>query len=174
MDPTLLATLTACAVVVAVGAAVLAALAHRRVRAELDAVRLELSALQARVDQLVSGPGAQASEPLRDEDEFVITTLATPAQGSGLASPEAGAGYRPSGADVVSVAVGESLVKVVSLAHGIRRALSPQNRNRIAFEVRREVKRSRRQRRRDVREAQRDVRLRRDPASGEATRRDAA
>ena len=57
-----------------------------------------------------------------------------------------------------SAALGESLVRVVSLGHGVRRALSAENRNRIRFEVRREVKRSRRQRRRDLKEAKRHLR----------------
>jgi hypothetical protein len=56
--------------------------------------------------------------------------------------------------------VGESLVRAVSLAHGVRRALSPENRQRIRFEMRREVKRARKQRRRDVRQAQRHLRTR--------------
>ena len=58
----------------------------------------------------------------------------------------------------MTVAAGESLVRVVSLAHGVRRALSAENRNRIRFEIRREVKRSRRQRRRDLKDARRHLR----------------
>jgi hypothetical protein len=50
------------------------------------------------------------------------------------------------------VAVTESVVKVAALAHGVRRALSPQSRNRIRFEMRREVKRSRRERRRSAKQ----------------------
>ncbi len=57
-----------------------------------------------------------------------------------------------------SVAVGESLVRVLSLGYGVRRALSAENRNRIRFEMRREVKRARRQRRRDLKEAKRHLR----------------
>jgi hypothetical protein len=49
----------------------------------------------------------------------------------------------------------EAVVQAASLAHGVRRALSPENRNRIRFEIKREVKRSRRQRRSDLREARR-------------------
>ena len=50
----------------------------------------------------------------------------------------------------------ETVVQAASLFHGVRRALSPENRNRIRFEMRREVKRSRKQRRADLREARRD------------------
>ena len=65
---------------------------------------------------------------------------------------------RPSAADFVGLAVGESLVRAVSLGHGVRRALSAENRHRIRFEVRREVRRSRRQRRIDVKQARRHLR----------------
>jgi len=46
----------------------------------------------------------------------------------------------------------------VSLAYGVRRAMSAENRNRIRFEMQREVKRARRQRRRDLKEAKRHLR----------------
>jgi hypothetical protein len=140
-------------------------------RADLEVVRRELAALRARVDRPATGSGEPG--PVRDEDEFVITSLVTPTQATGAGAPEA-PDRRLSGVEVVSVTVGESLVRVVSLAHGVRRALSAENRNRIAFEVRREVRRSRKQRRRDVREAQRDVRMRRRPGVDEDSRQDAA
>ncbi len=56
------------------------------------------------------------------------------------------------------MALGESLVRVLSLGYGVRRALSAENRNRIRFEMRREVRRSRKQRRRDLRTAARTLR----------------
>jgi hypothetical protein len=49
----------------------------------------------------------------------------------------------------------EAVVQTASLVHGVRRALSAETRNRIRFEMRREVKRSRKQRRSDLREARR-------------------
>jgi len=54
----------------------------------------------------------------------------------------------------------ESVVKAASFAHGVRRGLSPANRNRIWFEMRREVKRARKQRRVVEREAVREWRAR--------------
>lgn len=50
----------------------------------------------------------------------------------------------------------ETVVQTASLFHGVRRALAPETRNRIRFEMRREVKRSRKQRRADIREARRE------------------
>ena len=41
----------------------------------------------------------------------------------------------------------ETVVKAASLAHGVRRALAPETRNRIRFEMRREIRRARKQRR---------------------------
>ena len=60
-----------------------------------------------------------------------------------------------------SAALGESVVRLVSLGYGVRRALSAENRNRIAFEMRREVRRSRKDRRRELRDLRR--RLREEP-----------
>jgi hypothetical protein len=54
---------------------------------------------------------------------------------------------------VLSATVGEPLVKAVAFGHGVRRALSAENRNRIWFEMRREVRRARKQRRREMKEA---------------------
>lgn len=50
-----------------------------------------------------------------------------------------------------SVTLGEPLLKAVAFGYGVRRALSPESRNRIAFEMRREVKRARKERRRAAR-----------------------
>jgi hypothetical protein len=50
----------------------------------------------------------------------------------------------------------ESVVQTASLFHGLRRALSPETRNRIRFQMRQEVKRSRKQRRTELREVRRE------------------
>lgn len=52
---------------------------------------------------------------------------------------------------VVSAALGEPLVRVAALGHGLRRALDPRTRNRIWFEMKQQVRTARKQRRRDVR-----------------------
>ena len=54
----------------------------------------------------------------------------------------------------------ETVVKAASLGHGVRRALAPETRNRIRFEMRREVRRARKQRRADLKEARRDLHAR--------------
>jgi hypothetical protein len=50
----------------------------------------------------------------------------------------------------------ESVVQTASLFHGLRRALAPETRNRIRFQMRQEVKRSRKQRRAELREVRRE------------------
>ena len=54
----------------------------------------------------------------------------------------------------------ETVVKAASFVYGVRRGLSPANRNRIWFEMRREVKRARKQRKAEEREAVREWRAR--------------
>lgn len=48
---------------------------------------------------------------------------------------------------VLSATVGEPLVKMAAFVYGVRRALTPENRNRIRFEMRREIRRARKARR---------------------------
>lgn len=158
--------------------AVVLAVALWRVRAgtarELREARAEASALRTRVEEVerrlgpvrpVRGPGTT---------EYVITHLG---QGG---HPEPTGGSDPVErvdptlfADLV---LRESVVKAASLAHGVRRALAPETRNRIRFEVRREVRRARKQRRADLRLARRDggARQRTDgPDAGESRGGDA-
>jgi hypothetical protein len=54
---------------------------------------------------------------------------------------------------VLSVTLGEPLVKLAAFGYGLRRALSAESRNRITFEMHREVKRARKERRRAARRA---------------------
>ncbi len=160
MNPALVVTLAAAVVVVAaVVAVVVSSSGRRRLQAQLDAARADVDALRSTVADLAATP-PPAAEP---EPEFVITSLPAgsvprPDQpGTDVAVPAAATAPVSAG-QFASVALGESLVRVVSLGHGVRRALSAENRNRIRFEVRREVKRSRRQRRRDLKDAKRHLR----------------
>ena len=159
MEPALLVTLVAVAVaalLAAVAAVVLAG--RRRLRAELAAARADVAAVQTRLDELARRVDGSPSlrDEVRDGPEFVITSLADDAaSGDPVLDPDP---RLVAGGQFVSVAAGESLVRVLSLAHGVRRALAAENRNRIRFEMRREVKRSRRQRRRDLKEAKRHLR----------------
>jgi hypothetical protein len=122
----------------------------------------ELSALRARIDELehshgtaptIPGPhmpGAQMSAPA----EYVITGL-----GDGTAT-ERPAAARVDGALFADTVLRETVVRAASLASGVRRGLAPATRNRIRFEMKQEVRRSRKQRRADLKAAQRNLHVR--------------
>lgn len=166
MNPAQLALVVATAGVVLVVAAVVALLAtragRRRWQAELDAARADVEALTARLNAIDS-TRAHAQPPVPTQ-QFVITSLPdgpSPLHVTDPVPTAADPGTNPgplTAGRFATVAVGESLVRLASLGYGVRRALSAENRNRIRFEMRREVKRARRQRRRDLKEAKRHLR----------------
>jgi hypothetical protein len=90
--------------------------------------------------------------PLAVQEEFVITRLG---------EPEAEPAPTLETKLFADVLLRETVVKAASFAYGLRRGLSPANRNRIWFEMRREVKRARKERRAEEREAIREYRARR-------------
>jgi hypothetical protein len=141
---------------------------RRALRQELLASRRDVAALRDRLEELgrrldgVPGSPDERGEHTATETvspgQYLITTLPAGASRPDLA---AGQDEHPPGLPAsvfVSVALGESLVRVVSFGHGVRRAMSAENRNRLRFEMQREVKRARRQRRRDLKEARRHLR----------------
>jgi hypothetical protein len=93
-------------------------------------------------------PSLDESPPARD---YVITRIGEPA-------PEAVAEPVPTVPAPVfaDLLLKETVVQTASLFHGLRRALSPETRNRIRFHMRQEVKRSRKQRRSELREVRRE------------------
>lgn len=92
-----------------------------------------------------------APEPAPQQHEYVITHLGEPEQ-----EPEIEAVPAVAPGLFADLVLRETVVQTASLFHGVRRALSPETRNRIRFEMRREVKRSRKQRRADLRTARRE------------------
>jgi hypothetical protein len=125
-----------------------AGLLRSRSRAEHEtaALRARLEALE----QQVARP-----EPTRPQvaTEYLITHLGEHEHEDRAAVPERARVETALFADLV---LRETVVKAASLAHGVRRALEPETRNRIRFEIRREVKRARKQRRADLRQARRE------------------
>lgn len=135
--------------------------ALRRTSAAQDAAHAEIVRLREELEQRTGAQAApatgRASQVTRAE--FVITGIGEPATHprSELA--------RHAPADVerrvtdsrqfAAIALGESLARVAVLGHGLRRALSPEARNRAAFAARQEVRRSRKHRRQELREARR-------------------
>ncbi len=119
------------------------AASRRQLATALADAQAETAELRRRLDALTEKLEHQSSSMIRvDDPAYVITDAGEP-------RPE------PNVADalVLSATVGEPLVKVVAFGHGVRRALSPESRNRIWFEMRREVRRARKQRRREMKDA---------------------
>ncbi len=125
-----------------------------RTRRELAAARAETAALRADLDQIERFLASQVPRRPREPEEYTITRL-----GQALPPDPAGGTGPPATIDralFADLVLRETVVRAASLAHGVRRALSPESRNRIRFEVGREVKRSRKQRRADTRQAVRE------------------
>jgi hypothetical protein len=126
----------------------------QRIAGLLTSCTAESEALRVRVDLLERR--SVASRPLtpREERDYVVTLL-----GDVQAGPDAVDPAPREQAPVVPPAVfadivlRETVVQSASLFHGLRRAFSPEVRNRIRFEMGREVKRSRKERRAESREA---------------------
>ena len=157
----------AAVVLMAATSGLLFGLALRRVRRrtseELELARAESALLQAKVDEIER----RLSTPVTVEDrEYVITRLGEEAP----AEPQEPAPMVP-GPLFADLVLRESVVQAASLASGLRRALAPEMRNRIRFEMKREVKRARKQRRADLRHARREWEARQragDTAEGSA------
>ena len=112
-------------------------------RRELASAQAETAELRARLDRLSEQLERQSTTMIRvDDPAYVITDAGEPAR-------------EPNVPDrvVLTATMGEPLVKVVAFSHGVARALSAESRNKIRFEVRREVRRARKQRRREMKDA---------------------
>ena len=126
---------------------------------ELRSVHAEVASLRAQVDDFERRP-TPPRRPRADADpDFVITRLVegdgAPATATGPATGPDGAVERVDSALFADLVLRETVVKAASLTHGLRRALAPESRNRIRFEMGREVKRARKQRRAELKAARR-------------------
>lgn len=163
--PAWLAVATVLALVALLGAVVALTLSLRRVRRETERLLAatardaeELRVQLADLDEALKRQAAMATAsnlPDRvpvavvDDREYLITDLH---RGRGPQVP-ARIVPAPVFADIL---LRESVIKTAALAAGIRRALSPEIRNRIRFEMKREVKRSRKDRKLMLKAARRD------------------
>lgn len=147
--------------VVALLVVALVALVRRRnrTRADLEAMlaaaQRESDDLRARLEELTAlltvVPGQRPAESaayLITDAGGVSSDLAVPAE-EPVAVPDR---------LVLTATVGVPLVKAAALGHGLRKALSAESRNRIWFEVRREVRASRKRRRQLLKQYQRQIR----------------
>lgn len=122
---------------------------RRRIQRDLDASRADVEALRARLDEIEDSRAA-ATLPVVPRTEYLITTAGEP-------DPLTEGLPQVANRLVLSATFGEPLVKAVAFAYGVRRALGPETRNRIVFEMRREVRRARKQRRRETRRVSRQA-----------------
>lgn len=138
----------------------LALLASRRgARAALAEAQSETDELRERVagiEARLAGPTPVVETA--DATPYVITDLGEPTDQAD-AVPTVPA--RIDGRLFADIVLRESVVKGASLVHGVRRALEPENRFRMRYTFRREVKLARKQRRADERAARRQLSRRR-------------
>lgn len=141
--------------------AVLLLLGRARTGRELETARTEALALRAQVAEIerrLRRPAAPVGGP--DLPEYVIThvgeELRLPRHASVPVGPAVG-DVRIEPALFADLVLRETVVRAAALAHGVRVALAPESRNRIRFEVRREIRRARKQRRLQLKTARRDL-----------------
>ena len=132
---------------------------RRQTAAELARTRAEAAELRAKIEALA----LQTARPVAAPEEFVITTLGheideTPE----VVEPV----QRIDGRLFVDIVARETVVKAAALTHGVRRALAPEVRNRIRFEMKREIKRSRKARKDEYRRVRDEIRARERAAQG--------
>lgn len=146
------------ALLIALCALVLAA--HARRRAARAEALLAVLAERVAVLESPAAPAPSAPSPSRDDavDTFVITRMGdSDAHEAHEAVPVAQPIDGRLFADIVAR---ETVVKAASWTAGLRRALSPESRNRIRFEVRQETRRAGRERRAEMKQALREFRAR--------------
>jgi hypothetical protein len=127
--------------------------AAARARRDLAAARAEAQALADRL-ALVEESLARGVDRGDDPQSYVITHVGDQEPET---TPVVG---RIDGKLFADIVARESVIKAAGLVNGLRRALAPESRNRIRFEMSREVKRSRKQRRADLKAAMREFRAR--------------
>jgi hypothetical protein len=158
VNPTLLLVLVLAVLVMLAGALAALLLKERaRSREALVKTRAEAAELRVRVDALAAHAAAQ-DRARREPEEFVITHLGEPdPEDESYTAPTAS---RIDGRLFADLVLRESLVKAAAFTHGVRRALAPETRNRIRFEMKREVKRAKRSRKDEFRQVRDEMRAR--------------
>lgn len=140
----------------------LAGLLRRRNRsradleAMLEAAQRESDDLRARLEELTALLTVVAPDQRPDESATYLITDAG-IRTSEVAVPVADPIVVPDRL-VLTATVGIPMVKAAALGHGLRRAMSAESRNRIWFEMRREVRASRKRRRQLLKQYQRQIR----------------
>lgn len=157
----LVATLTASGVLVLLLLVVLLALGgRRRARRRLEEAEAREAELRERLETLekrLAPPEPVGRRRRGDEKEYVITSLGEDGEPVEVEPVVRRTLTAPAFADAV---FRETVVHSAALVHGVRRALSPEVRFKIRYEMHREVKRARKDRKSEMREALREYRER--------------
>ncbi|WP_148614996.1 hypothetical protein [Nocardioides rubriscoriae] len=161
-----LATLAVSAVLVT-GLVVAVLRLRARATAALETAQVQVAVLKAQAERIERIERALA-EPRRraDDTEYVVTTLGQ-VDGADEHDEREAAPVVPASL-FVDLVVREGVVQAASWAAGLRRALAPEMRHRIRWEMKREVKRARKQRRDDLRRAKRELEARQRGDAGAA------
>jgi len=162
--------MTEVAVAIAVAAAVLALVllvvvvrqnrAVHQLSSDLDETRSALATMREQGEQLLAqheettralelaltAPPPEAAPVDAEQDVTVITDISERLRG--VSDPAAGVDDDLSTARIASVTLGGPLIKVAAFGHGVRHALDEEQRMRISYAVRKELRRQRKIRRR--------------------------
>ncbi|MGH3385102.1 MAG: hypothetical protein ACRDO1_11030 [Nocardioidaceae bacterium] len=133
MSPLVIVLALACVLlaVLAAGLVTVLAVGVRRMGRESRARQDDLAALRAEVAELAARQHErEPAQPAAAEYVIAFDEQPVPTQ--------------PSTQRVVSATLGEPLIKVAALGHGVRRALREERRAHLAYQVRREYRRRRR------------------------------
>jgi len=170
----LVATLTAVGVLVLISLVVvlLALRARRAARRRLEEAEASEAELRERLEALekrLAPPEPVGRRRRREaaEREYVITSLGEDGEPAEVEQVVQRTLTAPAFADAV---FRETVVHGAALVHGVRRALSPEVRFKIRYEMHREVKRARKDRKSEMREALREYRARQRAAVDEDIR----
>ena len=171
----LVATLTAVGVLVLIllVVVVLALGARRSARrrvAEAEASETELRERLEALEKRLVRPETSVRRRRRDEKEYVITSLGEDGDDREPAEVEQVVQRTLTAPAFADAVFRETVVHGAALVHGVRRALSPEVRFKIRYEMHREVKRARKDRKSEMREALREYRARQRAAVDEDVR----
>jgi len=174
------ATLTAVGVLVLISlvAVLLASRARRAAQRRLEEAEASETELRERLEALekrLVRPETSLRRRRRDEkaadiQEFVITSLGEVGEDGEPAEVEQVVQRTLTAPAFADAVFRETVVHGAALVHGLRRALSPEVRFKIRYEMHREVKRARKDRKSEMREALREYRTRQRAAVDEDVR----
>lgn len=133
--------------------------ARRRLE-EAEASEAELRERLEALEKRLTQPEPVSRRRRRDEREYVITSLGEAGADDETAEVEQVVQRTLTAPAFADAVFRETMVHGAALVHGVRRALAPETRFKIRYEMHREVKRARTDRKTEMRVALREYRAR--------------